>query len=70
MHDLGWMTPAWGRVLARIFPGPHREKEIKAVSRILRDLHYNKAFVSKFNILFYKAPEHYDWTIRLAIHPG
>lgn len=41
MHDCGWMTPAWGRVLARMFPGPPREKEIDAVYRILRDLYYN-----------------------------
>ena len=45
MHDLGWMTPAWGRVLARIFPGPRREKEIRAVYQILHDLHYNSVDV-------------------------
>jgi hypothetical protein len=38
------MTPAWVRVLARIFPSPRREKEIEAVYRILRDLHYNSVF--------------------------
>ncbi|KIM37078.1 hypothetical protein M413DRAFT_20392 [Hebeloma cylindrosporum] len=45
MHDRGWMTPAWGRVLARMFPGPRREKEIDAVYRILRDLHYNNVYL-------------------------
>ncbi|KAF8221028.1 kinase-like protein [Tricholoma matsutake] len=45
MHDPGWMTPPWARVLARIFPGPRREKEIEAVYRILRDLHYNSMFL-------------------------
>lgn len=43
MHDCGWMTPAWGRVLARMFPGPPREKEIDAVYQILRDLYYNSS---------------------------
>lgn len=41
MHDPGLMTPAWAHVLARIFPSPRREKEIKAVYQILRYLHYN-----------------------------
>ncbi|KAL4078993.1 kinase-like domain-containing protein [Scleroderma citrinum] len=41
MYDPGLMTPAWAHVLARIFPGPRREKEIGAVYRILRYLHYN-----------------------------
>jgi hypothetical protein len=45
MHDLGWMTPAWACVLARIFPGPRREKEIKAVSKILCALHHNNMYV-------------------------
>jgi hypothetical protein len=45
MHDLGLMTPAWGRVLARVFPGPRREKEIDAVYRIVRDLHYNSVYL-------------------------
>jgi Phosphotransferase enzyme family len=36
MHDLEWMPPAWANVLARIFPGTRREKETKAVSKILR----------------------------------
>lgn len=31
MHGPGWMTPARACVLGRIFPGPRREKEIKAV---------------------------------------
>ena len=41
MHDLGLMTSAWEHVLARVFPGPRREKEIRAVYQIVRDLHYN-----------------------------
>ena len=41
MHNPGSMTPAWRHILARVFPGPCREKEIHAVSRIVRDLHYN-----------------------------
>ncbi|KAF8810933.1 hypothetical protein BYT27DRAFT_7221754 [Phlegmacium glaucopus] len=45
MHDPGWMTPAWGRVLARMFPGLCREKEINAVWQILCDLHYNNPYV-------------------------
>lgn len=45
MHDPGWMTPAWGRVLARIFPGPRREKEIRAVSRIIRGLRWNNPYI-------------------------
>ena len=45
MHDPGWMTPAWGRVLARIFPGPRRKEEIRAVSRILRHLRVNNPYV-------------------------
>ena len=45
MHDLGRMTPAWAYVLARIFPGPRREKEIKSVSKILRYLHHNNMYV-------------------------
>ena len=43
MYDLGWMTPAWASVLDRTFPGPRREKEIKAVSKILRALHNNNS---------------------------
>jgi hypothetical protein len=50
MHDLGWMTPAWGRVLVRIFPGPRREKEIRAVYQILRYLHYNNPYTIYFNL--------------------
>ena len=46
MHDLGLMTPAWGHVLARIFPSPRREKEIRAVYKILRDLHHNSAYLA------------------------
>jgi len=45
MHDPGWMTPAWACVLGRIFPGPRREEEIKAVSKILRYLHRNNMYV-------------------------
>ncbi|KAF8233172.1 hypothetical protein L208DRAFT_1268236, partial [Tricholoma matsutake] len=45
MHDLGWMTPPWARVLTHIFLGPRREKEIKAVYRILCNLHYNSTFL-------------------------
>ena len=45
MHDPGLMTPAWGCVLGRIFPGPRREKEIDAVYRIVRDLHYNNVYL-------------------------
>lgn len=41
MHDVGLMTPGWARVLTRVFPGPRREKEIKAVYRILRLLRNN-----------------------------
>jgi len=41
MHDPGLMSPGWGHILARIFPGPRREKEIRAVYKIVRDLHYN-----------------------------
>lgn len=41
MHDAGLMTPGWARVLTRVFPGPRREKEIKAVYRILRLLRNN-----------------------------
>ncbi|PCH40715.1 hypothetical protein WOLCODRAFT_136953 [Wolfiporia cocos MD-104 SS10] len=43
MHDPGWMIPEWARVLARMFLGPRREREIAAVSRIIRDLHYNNS---------------------------
>lgn len=32
-------------VLARIFLGPRREKQITAASRILRDLHCNDLYV-------------------------
>ncbi|KAF9234106.1 hypothetical protein BU15DRAFT_53040 [Melanogaster broomeanus] len=45
MHDPGWMTPAWAHVLARILPGPRRDREIAAVYRILRDLHYNSVWL-------------------------
>ena len=45
MHDPGYMTPAWACVLARMLPGPRREREIEAVCWILRDLHYNNSFV-------------------------
>ncbi|KAI6099812.1 hypothetical protein F5141DRAFT_1143725 [Pisolithus sp. B1] len=41
MHDAGLVTPGWSHVLARVFPGPRREKEIKAVYQILRLLRYN-----------------------------
>ena len=44
MHEPVWMTPAWGRVLARIFPGPPRKDEITAVSRIIRKLLYNNPY--------------------------
>ena len=45
MHDPRWMTPAWGRVLARISPGPRRQKEIRFLSRILRDFHCNNLYI-------------------------
>ena len=45
MHDPGLMTPAWARILARVFPGPRREKEIEAAYRTLRDPHYNSTFL-------------------------
>jgi len=32
MHDPGWMTPAWARVLARIFPSPRREGDQSCIS--------------------------------------
>ncbi|KAI1784834.1 kinase-like domain-containing protein [Ganoderma leucocontextum] len=41
MHHPDWMTPHWAHVLERVFPGPRREKEIWAVSDILRYLHIN-----------------------------
>ncbi|KAI6108923.1 hypothetical protein EDD16DRAFT_1487903 [Pisolithus croceorrhizus] len=41
VHDAGLVTPGWSHVLARVFPGPRREKEIKAVYQILRLLRYN-----------------------------
>ncbi|KAF9230802.1 hypothetical protein BU15DRAFT_56867 [Melanogaster broomeanus] len=45
MHDPGCMTPGWTRVLARIFLGPRREREIaRVVCRIIGDLHYNSVF--------------------------
>ncbi|PCH36188.1 hypothetical protein WOLCODRAFT_140248 [Wolfiporia cocos MD-104 SS10] len=43
MHNLEWMTPEWACILARVSPGPHREREITAVSQIIRDLHYNNS---------------------------
>jgi hypothetical protein len=42
MHDRGLMTPAWGRVFARMFSGPHWEKEIDAVFRIIRYIKCNR----------------------------
>jgi hypothetical protein len=42
MHDQGLMTPAWGRVLAPMFPGPRRDKEIDAVFWITRYIKYNR----------------------------
>jgi len=45
MHEAGCMTPGWEHILARIFPGPRREKEINAVYRILRHLRYNTAYL-------------------------
>lgn len=47
MHDPGWtrrMSPAWGHVLARIFPGQPRKDEVMAVSQIIRKLHYNNPY--------------------------
>ncbi|KAI0653308.1 kinase-like domain-containing protein [Cubamyces menziesii] len=41
MHERSWMSPQWSRVLARVFPGPKREKEIDAVGRIIRLLRDN-----------------------------
>ena len=41
MHDPGFQTPEWDHVLARLFPGPRREKEIRAVDNILRQLIVN-----------------------------
>ncbi|PIL34493.1 hypothetical protein GSI_03270 [Ganoderma sinense ZZ0214-1] len=35
MHDPNAMSPEWDRILARVFPGPRREKEIRAVDDIL-----------------------------------
>ena len=40
----GCMTPACACVLARIFPGPRQEREIKAVSRVIRDLRCNDPY--------------------------
>ena len=42
MHDPGLVTPGWGHVLARIFPGLHREKEIDAMYRITRYIKHNR----------------------------
>ena len=44
MHDPGLVTPGWAHILFRVFPGPRREKEINAVYRIVRHLHYNNAY--------------------------
>ena len=41
MHDPGFMTLRWAHVLERVFPGPRREKEIRAVMDILRYLRVN-----------------------------
>ncbi|KAM5531442.1 hypothetical protein V8D89_014899 [Ganoderma adspersum] len=41
MHDPGFQTPEWDHVLARLFPGPRREKEIRALDNILRQLIVN-----------------------------
>ncbi|KAF9230803.1 hypothetical protein BU15DRAFT_83168 [Melanogaster broomeanus] len=46
MHDPGCMTPAWAHVLARIFPGPRREREIAVVYQIIGDLHSNSLFLA------------------------
>ncbi|KAF9237452.1 hypothetical protein BU15DRAFT_88750 [Melanogaster broomeanus] len=46
MHDPGCMTPGWTRVLARIFPGLRREREIAVVYQIIGDLHSNSPFLA------------------------
>ncbi|KAJ6612760.1 hypothetical protein B0H10DRAFT_1806876, partial [Mycena sp. CBHHK59/15] len=39
-----WSTPGWDYVLARIFPGPRREPEIGAISRIMSMVQYNRLY--------------------------
>ncbi|KAH7886513.1 hypothetical protein F5I97DRAFT_1808227 [Phlebopus sp. FC_14] len=45
MHHPVLMTPAWAYILGRVFPGPRREKEIDAVSQIVRLIHHNNPLV-------------------------
>jgi hypothetical protein len=38
MHDPNHLTPNWGKVLDLVFPGPRRQQEIAAVSKMLMDI--------------------------------
>ncbi|KAI0319231.1 hypothetical protein OF83DRAFT_1055332 [Amylostereum chailletii] len=40
MHDPGFMTPKWGRILEQVFPGPRRQDEIDSVHRVLTDIYW------------------------------
>ncbi|KAF7793931.1 hypothetical protein EIP86_005053 [Pleurotus ostreatoroseus] len=37
----GWRTPRWDHVLARVLPGPYREKEVATVAKIISLLKVN-----------------------------